>query len=112
MSDGLIDVNSLECAVVIINCAASAQAHKENSDENKPPQPVVLNHVDNTLAKAWTRKAAKHSKGAKALNRILAQPMMNQNLGINAQFIEGAKNVLADHTSRAHEKNLFLILKS
>ena len=37
--------------------------------------------------------------------------MMNQNLGINAQFIEGAKNVLADRISRAHEKNSFLDFK-
>ena len=71
-NDRLIDVNSVEHAVIIINCAASAQAHKENKDENKSPQPVMLNHVDNTSAKAWTRKAAKHSLGAKALNRILA----------------------------------------
>ena len=97
--------------MIIINYAASAQAHKENTDENKSPQPVMLNHADNTSAKAWTRKAAKHSKGAKALNRILARLMMNQNLGINAQFIEGAKNVLADRISRVHEKNSFLDFK-
>ena len=111
VNDGLIDIDSLECAVVIINCVASAQAHKENKDENKSPQPVMLNHVDNTSAKAWTRKAAKHSKGAKALNRILARLLMNQNLGINAQFIEGKKNVLADRISRVHKINSFLDFK-
>ena len=37
--------------------------------------------------------------------------MMNQNLGINAQFIEGAKNVLADQISRVHGKNSFLDFK-
>ena len=110
-NDGLIDTNSLEHAVMIVNHAASAQAHKENTDENKSPQPVMLNHADDTSAKAWTRKAAKHSKGAKALNRILARLMMNQNLGINAQFIEGTKNVLADCISRVHEKNSFLDFK-
>ena len=37
--------------------------------------------------------------------------MMNQNLGVDAQFIEGTKNVLADRISRVHKKNSFLDFK-
>ena len=103
----LIDINMLEHATIIINFACATFAYLLLNEATRPKQPVLLNWADNKSAKSWTKKAARHSIGSKALSRILARLMLHSLLGINCDFIPTEENIIADGISRLKSKNFF-----
>jgi hypothetical protein len=105
LTAGLIDINCLEYAILIIGFAGATLAWLNSDRITRPPQPILLQHVNNTSTESWTKKAAKHSVAAKALSLILANIMMYFKMGINAQYLEGKLNICADKISRVHSKN-------
>ena len=58
-----------------------------------------LNCTDNQTSQAWIKKAATRTPTGKAFQRILRSLVINNPLGIKANFIPGVKNVLADAIS-------------
>ena len=99
----LITINDLEFAVVIIMYLAVAC--RVQGMATVPVQPILLNLVDNTSAEKWTTKGCTSSKASMALSRIFCGCLMQGNVGINAGFIKGKDNVVADGISRTHKKN-------
>ena len=59
--------------------------------------------TDNKTSEAWTHKACTSSSAGKALGRVFCNLLLNNRLGINAQYLEGARNIIADRISRIHK---------
>ena len=55
-------------------------------------------------AKSWIKKAATKTKKGKALQRIVCGLMINNPVGLQADFIPGIDNILADAISRVYSK--------
>ena len=106
MTDQLISINLLEFVVEIINYAAITVLFRENPTLCKHLFPLLLNWTDNKTAKAWIRKAATRTKKGKALQRILMCLMINNPVGLNAEYIPGLNNILADAISRVYSNSL------
>ena len=102
LTDKLISINLLEFLVEIINYAAVTVLFQENPTLCKNDYPILLNWTDNQTSKAWIKKAATRTAKGKALQRILCSLMINNPLGIIADYIPGELNVLADAISRVY----------
>jgi hypothetical protein len=98
----LISINMLEYATVLMNYAASTVAIQELEQQGKLKHkyPVVLIKADNTAAESWTKKASSSSLSGKALMRLQCAMMIQNPIGINAEWIEGIKNKIPDYISR------------
>jgi hypothetical protein len=100
MTQNMVSINLLEFVVEIINYAAITTLLVENPSLIKHDYPILLNWTDNTTAQSWIRKAATRTNKGKALQRILCSIMLNNSIGVKADYIEGVNNTLADAISR------------
>ena len=94
----------------IIIYAAVIALFKDNPKLCSQPYPLLLNLTDNKTSKAWIRKVAPKIVKGSALQRILCIHMINNPVGLKAEYIEGFRNVHADAISRTylkHNKPLF-----
>ena len=98
----LISINVLEYATVIINYAAATVVLNDRIATNaiKHKYPVVLIRADNRTAESWTMKASSSSIIGKALMRLQCCLMINNQVGINVEYIKGIDNIIADYISR------------
>jgi hypothetical protein len=103
-----ISINLLEYAAIIIGLAGSIVAWEMLPLESRPSHPMVLLWTDNTTAKAWTKKISglKTPQG-RTLARIFSHLLMFSDVGIEAGYIEGEKNTIADYLSRIRFANDF-----
>ena len=101
----LISINLLEFATIIINYAACMVAFKEIKGTFLIKYPVLLNMTDNTSSESWVRKACTSSLAGKALARVFCNLLLNNCLGINAEYLEVTKNDIADTISRIHKEH-------
>lgn len=101
----LISINVLEFITIIINYAAALTVIDQDESITNDPFPVLLNFCDNTSAIRWTNHACKESLIGRALGRMLCMLLIGTRLGINATYIRGTENELADEISRIKETN-------
>ena len=99
-TDQLVSINLLEFFVEIINYAAITLLYNNDNTICEHDQPTLLNWTDNKTALSWIRKAATRTEKGKALQRILCNIMINNPLGLQADYIKGEHNTLADAISR------------
>ena len=103
VGSSLISINLLEFIVIIINYVAANLALKIGSHLANPadPYPTLRNFVDNRSALTWSNRAAKSSRYAQALGRILSNQLLGSPLALSSEFIPGIQNSLADEISRS-----------
>ena len=101
----LVSINLLEFLTEIINFVAVSILFRADPSLCLQPFPVQLNWTDNQTSKAWIKKAATKTVKGKALQRILCCLMINNPVGLNADYIEGIKNILADRISRLYSNS-------
>ena len=104
LSNKLISINLLEFVVEIISYAAVTVLFKDNPKLCSHPYPLLLNKTDNKTSEAWIRKAATKTVKGSALQRILCILMINNPVGLKAEYIEGVLNIHADAISRTYSK--------
>lgn len=98
----LISINLLEFATIVINYIISSLCLQIYPDITTDPYPSLLNHSDNTTAISWIKKSVTSNDAGKALCRLLCAARMNNRLGLNAQFLAGENNTIADRISCVH----------
>ena len=69
------------------------------------PYPILLNWTDNQTSQAWIKKAATRILKGKAPQRIICFLVINNLLGIKADFIPGVKKILADVISHTYSNS-------
>ena len=94
-----ISINVLEFVTIIINFAASLTAMSTDGHPDDP-YPVLLNFADNMSSVRWTNHYCKGSMKARALGMLFCCLLANCFLGINAQWLAGDLNEIADKISR------------
>ena len=101
-----ISINLLEYAAIIIGLAGSIVAWEMLPPASRPSHPMVLLWTDNTTAKSWTKKISglKTPQG-RTLARIFSHLLMFSDVGIEAGYIEGEKNTIADYLFRVQFSN-------
>jgi hypothetical protein len=100
--------NLLEYVAVILGLAGAIVAWESLPVETRPEHPLYLFWTDNMTAKAWTTKISgiKTPQGH-SLARLFAHLLMFSDIGVDANHIEGMKNVVADFLSRLAETHDF-----
>jgi hypothetical protein len=88
----------LEFITIIINYAAAITALLLDGHDSDP-FPVLLNFADNTSSVRWTNHHCKGSLKARALGRLFCGLLANSFLGINAKWLSGESNDIADAIS-------------
>ena len=94
-----VSINVLEFLTIIINYAAALTALLADGHDSDP-FPVLLNFADNTSSVRWTNHHCKGSLKARALGRLFCGLLANSFLGINAKWLSGESNDIADAISR------------
>ena len=100
--------NLLEYAAILFGLAGAIVAWESLPLDTRPEHPLYLFWTDNTTAKAWTKKISgiKTPQG-RSLARIFAHLLMFSDTGVEADHIEGVKNVVADFLSRLADTHDF-----
>lgn len=93
-----IGINVLEFAAIIINYAAALTAIAICFPDDDP-YPILLNHADNKSAVKWVRLCTESIIGRR-LAILFCFLIMDEPLGINAKWLAGDENVIADAISR------------
>ena len=99
-----ISINVLETVVVIINYAAAIYACYVD-DLSLADYPVLLNLCDNTSACSWINKRCRDSLIGRRLGRLFAGLLLQNALGIQAEWLSTHANVIADDVSRIKRQN-------
>lgn len=105
----LLAINPLEYATGLLQYAASYHywVILDNITKRNIPYPTVRSLIDNTSAISWLNKGCKKSKAGRALGRLQCALLMNSPLGLDPEYINTKKNVIADDFSRImKESNL------
>ena len=102
----LITINELELAAAILLFAAVRLAVLQGRHENCSEWPVLQLFIDNISAKKFINKGTTNSPGARALLRLLAMLTRGSPVSLNAEYIPGVENKVADALSRI--ENLFV----
>ena len=97
-----IGINVLEFAAIIINYAAALTAIATMCPGDDP-YPILLNHADNTSAVKWVRLCTNSIIGRR-LAILFCFLIMDEPLGINAKWLAGDENEIADAISRFKSK--------
>jgi hypothetical protein len=97
-----IDINVLEFIGMIINFAGALVAI-DTDGLGADPFPVMLLFADNTSAVSWITKFCLKSMAGRALGRLFCFLLIESPLGINAKWIAGVANEIADVISRLKE---------
>lgn len=104
-----IGINVLEFVAIIINYAAALTIILLEPPTDDP-YPILLNHADNKAATKWIRLCTSSPMGRR-LALIFCFLLMESPLGINAKWLPGDENTIADAISRAkqtrHTNNSF-----
>lgn len=95
----LIDINVLEFLAMIINYAGALTAI-ENDGLGPDPSPVILALADNQSAVRWISRFCLTSMAGRALGRLFCGLLVGSELGINAKWLAGIDNTIADAISR------------
>lgn len=99
-----ISINVLETVVIIINYAAAMYAcHIDGLPLDDFP--VLLNLCDNTSACSWINKRCRDSLIGRRLGRMFAGMLLNNALGIQAEWLSTHANVIADEVSRVKRQD-------
>ena len=99
-----ISINVLETVVVIINYAAAIYVgHADGL--SLADFPVLLNLCDNTSACSWINKRCRDSLIGRRLGRLFAGLLLNNALGIQAEWLSTHANVIADDVSRVKKQD-------
>ena len=99
-----VSINVLEMVCVIVNFAAAIHCcHVDGIDLSN--YPGILNWCDNTSACAWINCKCKTSLLGRNLALIFLGLLMGTNLGIQAEWLPTALNVIADDISRLTDDN-------
>eukprot|EP00984_Skeletonema_dohrnii_P022676 scaffold11768_cov88-Skeletonema_dohrnii-CCMP3373.AAC.5 len=93
-----VGINVLEFVAIIINYAAALTVISQEPPKDDP-HPVLLNFADNKSAIKWIRLCTSSRMGRR-LGLILCFLLMDSPLGINAKWLPGDENVIADAISR------------
>ena len=101
----MVSINVLEFITIIINYAGALTVLDKEEGITDDPFPVLLNFCDNTSAIHWANHACKESLMGRALGRMLCMLLIDSRLGINAKYIKGTENDIADEISRVKETN-------
>jgi hypothetical protein len=101
----MVSINVLEFITIIINYAGALTVLGKEEGITDDPFPVLLNFCDNTSAIHWANHACKESLMGRALGRMLCMLLIDSRLGINAKYIKGTENDIADEISRVKETN-------
>ena len=97
----LITINELELAAGILAFAAVRLAVMQGRHENCSAWPVLQLWLDNITARKFINKGTTNSPRARALLRILALLTRGSPVSLNAEFVPGVENVIADALSRS-----------
>ena len=97
-----IGINVLEFAAIIINYAAALTAIAISFPDDDP-YPILLNHADNKSAVKWVRLCTESIIGRR-LAILFCFLIMDEPLGINAKWLAGDENEIADAISRIKSK--------
>ena len=102
----LVSINLLEFLTEIINFVVEvSMLFRADTSLCLYPFTVHLNWTDNQTSQAWIKKSATKTVKGKALQRILCILMINNPVGLKADYIEGIKNILADRISRLYSNS-------
>ena len=101
----LITINDLEFMAMIINFAAALVAIEQDGI-GEDPHPVILLWADNQSAVSWITKMCLKSMAGRALGRLFCFLLIDSPLGVNAKWIAGLENTIADVISRLKESTL------
>jgi hypothetical protein len=101
----MIDINVLEFIGMIINFAGALVAI-ETDGLGDDPWPIILLKADNRSAIRWIMIFCMSSLAGRALGRLFCFLLIGSPLGINAKWIAGLDNEIADVISRL--KKVFL----
>jgi hypothetical protein len=101
-----ISINLLEYAAIIIGLTGLIVAWEMLQLECHPSHLMVLLCTNNTTAKSWTKKISglKTPQGC-TLARIFSHLLMFSDIGIEAGYIKGEKNAIADYLSHVQFSN-------
>ena len=99
-----VSINVLEFVTIIINFAAALTALTADGHPDDP-FPVLLNFADNMSSVRWTNHHCKGSLKARALGLLFCCLLVNSFLGINAKWLAGDENGIADVISRTNHKS-------
>ena len=102
----LITINALEFVAAILNYAAALTVFLE--DGCSDPHPVLRNRTDSTSAESWMNRFCKGSLAGRALGRLFCMLLVNSPLGVNAVWIKGKENEVADDISRIRQSDTSL----
>ena len=94
-----VSINVLEFVTIIINFAGALTALTVDGHPDDP-FPVLLNFADNMSSVRWTNHYCKGSMKARALGLLFCCLLANCFLGINAKWMAGDENDIADAISR------------
>jgi hypothetical protein len=100
-----IDINVLEFIGMIINYAR-ALVVIDTDGLGDDPFPVMLLRADNQSAISWITRFCLTSLIGRALGRLLCFLLIESPLGINAKWLAGIDNEIADVISRLKEQYL------
>jgi hypothetical protein len=101
-----IDINVLEFIGMIINFAGALVATETDGLVGIDPFPIMLLCADNMSAVSWIMKFCLKSLIGRALGRLFCFLLIESSLGINAKWIAGVDNDIADVISRLKEQFL------
>ena len=94
-----ISINVLEMICVIVNFAAAIHCcHVDGIDLTAFP--IILNWCDNTSACSWINHKCKTSMLGRKLALVFLGLLMGTSLGVQAEWLPTALNVVADDISR------------
>jgi hypothetical protein len=101
----MVDINVLEFMSMIINFVGALVA-LETDGLGDDPWPVMLLKADNKSAIRWIMIFCMSSMAGRALGRIFCFLLIESPLGINAKWIAGIDNDIADVISRLKKEFL------
>jgi hypothetical protein len=93
-----IGINVLEFVAIIINYAAALTVILQEPPRDDP-YPILLNFADSMSAIKWIRLCTSSPMGRR-LGLIFCFLLMESPLGINAEWLPGDENIIADAISR------------
>jgi hypothetical protein len=96
----LISINSLEYAVQLITMLGCHLHDIKTVTTRDDPHQVFLLECDNTAGQAWLSKGCTSSATGRALARLQASLLLNQDTGYCFGCVDTKTNVIADGISR------------
>ena len=102
LSNKLISINLLEFVVEIISYAAVTVLFKDNPKLCSKSYPLLLNLTDDKTSEAWIRKAVTKTVKDSVLQHMLCILMINNPVGLKAEYIEGVRNIHTVAISRTY----------